>query len=63
MRTNSGEEISKEETALNTIGGRSEDNIKFDLKEIECKGVEWIQMGQNRSQRWAFVNAVMHLVP
>jgi hypothetical protein len=27
-----------------------EDNIKMDLREIECSGVDWSNMGQNRDK-------------
>jgi hypothetical protein len=29
--------------------------IKVDLTEIGCKGVDWIQMMQDRVQWWAFI--------
>jgi hypothetical protein len=40
---------------------RWEDNIKMDLREIEIKGVNSIQLAQDRVQWWAFVNTVMNL--
>jgi hypothetical protein len=40
---------------------RWEDNIKMDLQEGGCGGMDWIEMGQD-SDRWrALVNAVMNL--
>jgi len=40
---------------------RWEDNIKIDLQEVECGGVDWIELAQD-SDRWrALVNAVMNL--
>ena len=39
---------------------RWEDNIKMDLKEVECGGVDWIELVQDRDKCRAFVNAVMN---
>jgi len=41
------------------VGG--EDNIKMDLREIGIDGANWIQLAQDRIQRWASVNMVMNL--
>jgi len=38
---------------------RWEDNIKMDLQEVECKGMDWIELAQDRDR--ALVNAVMNL--
>jgi len=40
---------------------RWEDNIKMDLQEVGCGGVDWIELAQNRDRWRAFVNAVMNL--
>jgi hypothetical protein len=40
---------------------RWEDNIKLDLREIGIDWVNWIQLGQDRVQWRAFVNAVMNI--
>ena len=40
---------------------RWEDNIKMDLQEVECGGVDWIEMAQDRDRWRALVNAVMKL--
>jgi len=40
---------------------RWEDNIKMDLQDVECEGMYWIELAQNRDRWWAFVNAVMNL--
>jgi hypothetical protein len=40
---------------------RWEDNIKMDLQEVRCGGLDWIKLAQD-SERWlALVNAVMNL--
>jgi hypothetical protein len=33
---------------------RWEDNIIFDLKEVGCEGVNWVQLAQNMFQWWTF---------
>ena len=40
---------------------RWEDNIKMDLQEVGCGGVDWIELAQDRNRWRAFVNAVMNL--
>jgi len=40
---------------------RWEDNIKMDLQEVGCGGVDWIELAQNRDRWRALVNAVMNL--
>jgi len=37
------------------------DNIKIDLKEIQCYDVDLVQMSQNRDQWWAVLTTVMNL--
>ena len=40
---------------------RWEDNIKMDLQEVGCGGMEWIDVAQDRYRWRALVNAVMNL--
>jgi hypothetical protein len=40
---------------------RWEDNIKMDLQEVGCRGLDWIELAQNRDRWRTLVNAVMTL--
>jgi hypothetical protein len=40
---------------------RWEDNIKMDLKEVGCEGMDWIDLALDRDRWRALVNAVMNL--
>ena len=40
---------------------RWEDNIKMDLQEVVCEGMDWIKVVQDRDRWWALVTAVMNL--
>jgi len=37
-----------------------EDNIKIDLQEVKCEGMDWIDVAQDRDRWWALVNMVMN---
>jgi len=40
---------------------RWKDNIKMDLLEVGCEGMDWIDLAQDRDRWRALVNAVMNL--
>ena len=40
---------------------RWEDNIKMDLQKGECRGMDWIELAQDRDRWLALVIAVMNL--
>jgi len=40
---------------------RWEDNIKMDLQEMGCGGIDWIELAQDRDRWWARVIAVIVL--
>jgi len=40
---------------------RWEDNIKMDLQEVGCGGMDWIELAQDRERWQALVTAVMNL--
>jgi len=39
---------------------RWEDNIKLDLQEVGCGGMDWIELAQDMDRWRAFVNVVMN---
>jgi len=40
---------------------RWEDNIKMDLQEVGCRGMDWIELAEDRDRWRAYVNVVMNL--
>jgi len=48
-------------TPLGRPRRRWEDNIKLDLQEVRCGGMNWIELAQDRDRWRALVAAVMNL--
>jgi len=40
---------------------RWEDNIKKDLQEGGWRGMDWIDLAEDRNRWWALVNAIINL--
>ena len=40
---------------------RWEDNIKMDLQEVRCVGMDWIELGHDRDRWRGLVDVVMYL--
>jgi hypothetical protein len=40
---------------------RWEENIKIDLQEVGCGGMDWIELAQDRKRWRVFLSAVMNL--
>jgi hypothetical protein len=46
---------------LRRLRRRWEDNIKMDLREVGWRGMDWINLAQDRDRWRALVNTVMNL--
>jgi hypothetical protein len=51
----------KEGDHLRDPGVRWEDNIKMDLQEVGCGGMDWVDLAQDRDRWCALVTAVIIL--
>jgi len=51
----------EEKRLLGRLRHRWEDNIKMDVQEVGCGGVDWIELAKDRDRWRTFVNAVMNL--
>jgi hypothetical protein len=51
----------KGKRALRSPRRGSVDNVKMDLREIGWRGMDWIDLAQDRNQWRALVNTVMNL--
>jgi hypothetical protein len=40
---------------------RWEDNIKMDLQEVGCRGMDWVHLAQDKDRWLALVNVIMNL--
>ena len=46
---------------LGRLRRRWDDNIKMDLQEVWCGGMDWFDLAQDRDRWQALVNAVMKI--
>jgi hypothetical protein len=51
----------QEKRQLGRSRRRWDDNIKMDLQELGCGGMDWVDLAQDRDSCRALVNAVMNL--
>jgi len=50
-----------EKTPMGRTRRRWEDNIKMDLREVECGGKDWTELTQDSDRWWAVVKAAMNV--
>jgi hypothetical protein len=48
-------------TSIGSPRHRWEDNIKMDLQEVICRGMDWIELAQDVDRWQALVNAVTNI--
>jgi hypothetical protein len=63
-QTSSDEGFGGETWGKETTGGPScrwDYNVKMEIHEVGCGGMDWIELAQDRYRRRALVNAVMNL--
>ena len=46
---------------LGRLRRRWEDNIKMDLQELGCRGMDWMELAEDRDRWRVLVNTVMNL--
>ena len=46
---------------LRTSRHRWEDNIKIELQEVGCGGMDWIYLAHDRDRWWPLLNVIMNL--
>ena len=39
---------------------RWKNNIKVDIQEVGCRGMDWIKLAQDRDRWWALANTLMN---